>query len=100
MKRPWSIKQRISSRHGHLSNEQAAELYAEIACSNLQSLIVGHLSSDCNTKQHVVNAFEAACEQHGKQMPKKLVCATQDAPTKWLSFGGEINTTLPLFMDG
>ncbi len=25
-RRPWATKQRISGRHGHLSNEQAAEL--------------------------------------------------------------------------
>ena len=97
LKRPWSIKQRISSRHGHLSNEQAAELYTEIACSKLQSLIVGHLSSDCNTESHVKEAFEQACNTQGKRLPRRLVCATQDKPTEWLSFGGELNKTMMLF---
>ena len=47
-KRPWSTKQRISSRHGHLSNEQAAELVAAVAHEALHQVVLGHLSEDCN----------------------------------------------------
>lgn len=47
-KRPWSTKQRISSRHGHLSNHQAAELVAAVAHDGLHQVILGHLSEDCN----------------------------------------------------
>lgn len=48
VKRPWSTKQRISSRHGHLSNTQAAELAVAVAHSNLHRVVLGHLSRDCN----------------------------------------------------
>ncbi len=48
-KRPWSTKQRISNRHGHLSNEQTAELACRIAGPKLARIVLGHLSSDCNT---------------------------------------------------
>ena len=48
MKRPWSTKQRISSRHGHLSNHQAAELVAAVAHDSLHQVVLGHLSEDCN----------------------------------------------------
>lgn len=47
-KRPWSTKQRISSRHGHLSNHQAAELVSAVAHEALHQVILGHLSEDCN----------------------------------------------------
>jgi phosphoribosyl 1,2-cyclic phosphodiesterase len=47
-RRPWSVKQRIQSRHGHLSNDAAAELAAEIVSSDLHHLYLGHLSRDCN----------------------------------------------------
>ena len=47
-KRPWSTKQRISSRHGHLSNEQAADLVASVAHDALHQVVLGHLSEDCN----------------------------------------------------
>lgn len=48
-KRPWATKQRILSRHGHLSNEAAAQVAGEILSAELQHLFLGHLSSDCNT---------------------------------------------------
>jgi phosphoribosyl 1,2-cyclic phosphodiesterase len=47
-KRPWSVKQRILSRHGHLSNENAADALEEIVSENLRHLYLGHLSRDCN----------------------------------------------------
>ena len=47
-KRPWSVKQRIVSRHGHLSNEAAAEVAVQIVSAELQHLYLGHLSGDCN----------------------------------------------------
>jgi phosphoribosyl 1,2-cyclic phosphodiesterase len=48
-KRPWSIKQRILSRHGHLSNAAAADVLEQIASDALQHVYCGHLSRDCNT---------------------------------------------------
>ncbi len=46
--RPWSLKQRILSRHGHLSNETAATTAAEIMSTELRHIYLGHLSRDCN----------------------------------------------------
>lgn len=46
--RPWSLKQRITGRHGHLSNIQACELLEEIADINLKMVFLAHISSDCN----------------------------------------------------
>lgn len=47
-KRPWSVKQRILSRHGHLSNQAAANFIAEIASPDLRHVLLAHLSEDCN----------------------------------------------------
>jgi phosphoribosyl 1,2-cyclic phosphodiesterase len=47
-RRPWSIKQRIASRHGHLCNEAAADVLEQILSAELQHLYLGHLSRDCN----------------------------------------------------
>lgn len=47
-KRPWATKQRIMSRHGHLSNDQAAELVESLAHPGLHHVVLGHLSDDCN----------------------------------------------------
>ena len=47
-RRPWSLKQRILGRHGHLSNEAAADAVAEIMNADLRHLYLGHLSRECN----------------------------------------------------
>ena len=48
-KRPWSTKQRIMSRHGHLSNAAAASVIAGMLDGNIKRTILGHLSRDCNS---------------------------------------------------
>ena len=49
-KRPWSVKQRIMSRHGHLSNEAAAAVIEKLLAggAKLKRTVLGHLSRDCN----------------------------------------------------
>jgi phosphoribosyl 1,2-cyclic phosphodiesterase len=81
-KRPWSIKQRISSRHGHLSNEQVAALVREIAHAELGRVVLGHLSSDCNTPEIILEKLRGclAAAGHGHV---GLHCACQDEPTEW-----------------
>ena len=79
-KRPPSIKQRISSRHGHLSNEQTAELVAGAAGDGLERVILGHLSSDCNTPEIASSVVGGKLEQVlGREVP--VVCAAAAEPT-------------------
>jgi phosphoribosyl 1,2-cyclic phosphodiesterase len=56
-KRPWSTKQRISGRHGHLSNAAARELLESVASPHWRHVYLTHLSRDCNSPE----AVEAAC---------------------------------------
>jgi len=49
--RPWTLKQRIRSRQGHLSNIDAAQLIVECASDKLEHVFLFHLSSDCNTPE-------------------------------------------------
>jgi len=56
-KRPWSLKQRISGRHGHLSNAAAAELLGATANPRWRHLFLVHLSRDCNTPEAVSTAL-------------------------------------------
>ena len=48
VRRPWSLKQRILGRHGHLSNEDAADAAEQIVSASLRHLYLGHLSRECN----------------------------------------------------
>jgi phosphoribosyl 1,2-cyclic phosphodiesterase len=72
-KRPWSVKQRILSRHGHLSNAAAANVVATLAGDRLQRVILGHLSRDCNRPELALEAMHAAGLER-----LDLYCASQD----------------------
>ena len=67
-KRPWSTKQRIAGRHGHLSNVAARDLLAEVASPQWRRIYLTHLSRDCNSRAAVehaladVRALLRACE--------------------------------------
>ncbi len=81
-KRPWAIKQRIASRHGHLSNVQVGELLREIAHPDLTQIVFGHLSSDCNCPKKVTSLFTNLFREMGHPHTA-LHCATQASPTPW-----------------
>jgi phosphoribosyl 1,2-cyclic phosphodiesterase len=84
-KRPWSVKQRILSRHGHLSNEAAASLVADIAGANLQRVILGHLSRDCNSPELALaamnrlglDALELFCADQNQVSPEFAIRGCQ-----------------------
>jgi phosphoribosyl 1,2-cyclic phosphodiesterase len=84
LRRPWSVKQRILSRHGHLSNAAAARVLSELEAP-LEHIILGHLSRDCNSPQLALDcvvqalAFESCCSARAS-----LICARQDAPSPGL----------------
>lgn len=59
-KRPWSVKQRIRGRHGHLSNEGARELLASVASPRWRHVFLAHLSRDCNSPAAVEHACAGA----------------------------------------
>ncbi|HET9441575.1 MAG TPA: MBL fold metallo-hydrolase [Longimicrobiales bacterium] len=46
---PWSVKQRIASSHGHLSNRAAADLARELFHPGLGAVVLAHLSAHCNS---------------------------------------------------
>ncbi len=78
LKRPWSTKQRISSRHGHLSNKQTADLVAELAPAGLRRVVLGHLSRDCNRPDKAIAAI-----RNGVPACPEIACAPQDECCGW-----------------
>lgn len=57
--RPWSLKQRILGRQGHLSNEMAAALLADIAGDTLRQVFLAHLSRECNELERALHAVRS-----------------------------------------
>jgi phosphoribosyl 1,2-cyclic phosphodiesterase len=64
-RRPWSLKQRILSRHGHLSNEAAAEAAEQIVSADLRHLYLGHLSRECNRPELAFDVMNARLQKIG-----------------------------------
>ncbi|MBC2605003.1 MBL fold metallo-hydrolase [Pelagicoccus albus] len=56
-RRPWALKQRISGRHGHLSNSAARQLLSSIDKPSWNRVYLAHLSSDCNSADAVDAEF-------------------------------------------
>lgn len=81
-KRPWATKQRIGSRHGHLSNRQVGELLREIAHTGLRHVILGHLSSDCNQPDLALGHIRQSLTEAG-QSHVAVACAHADRPSGW-----------------
>lgn len=82
VRRPWPVKQRILSRHGHLSNESAAGLVRRILHENLSHLFLGHLSPDCNTPELALGTIGAVIDELGFRDRVHLTAASQDRPSE------------------
>ncbi|MBI4662869.1 MAG: MBL fold metallo-hydrolase [Verrucomicrobia bacterium] len=82
-KRPWSVKQRIMSRHGHLSNDAAAEVVEQIVSSELRHLYLGHLSRDCNRPELAYRIVSERLAKLGANHTE-VKSTSQDAPSPTL----------------
>jgi phosphoribosyl 1,2-cyclic phosphodiesterase len=74
--RPWPVKQRIMSRHGHLSNAAAATVIEELLPGKVERVVLGHLSRDCNTPDLACGAIRALLDKCGK-IDMEVFCAAQ-----------------------
>jgi phosphoribosyl 1,2-cyclic phosphodiesterase len=63
---PYSLKQRVAGRYGHLNNQDAAVLLKRLDTRRLQHLIAAHLSLNNNTEELAVEALSGAlnCAAH------------------------------------
>ena len=82
--RPWALKQRIMSRHGHLSNDAAATLASEVACDKLRHVFLAHLSRDCNRPNLAQQAVGEKLRKIGAHHIAVAV-SSQDKPTATLT---------------
>ena len=74
--RPWPVKQRIQSRHGHLSNAAAATVIEELLSGKIERVVLGHLSRDCNTPELALAAVRGSLAKCGK-IDMEVYCASQ-----------------------
>lgn len=80
--RPWSLIERISGNTGHLSNEQSAELVdALLDTAPLRTLVLAHLSEECNTPEEALGTHRLVLRRHHCLDTVRLLAASQHEPT-------------------
>jgi phosphoribosyl 1,2-cyclic phosphodiesterase len=80
-KRRLTLKRRIMSRIGHLSNANAMEALEELLAPNTKHLILAHISRECNTPELVASLAEARLAELNRE-DVSFRLAAQDAPLK------------------
>jgi len=63
---PWQVKQRVSSRLGHLSNVEAGRLLAHVVDDACQAIVLAHLSEHNNTPELARAATRNALRRAGR----------------------------------
>ncbi|CRH94845.1 Zn-dependent hydrolase [Chlamydia trachomatis] len=61
---PWSLKSRISSTRGHLSNDNAAEILNRLIKKKNEIVMLSHLSQDNNTHTIASNTVRDLLSQN------------------------------------
>ncbi len=81
---PWSVKQRVMGRKGHLSNEVACDFIRNDLDTTTATLVLGHLSEHNNHPEIVRLSAEQALA--GRRLFTKLVIAGHREPTETFEF--------------
>ncbi|HEX6902756.1 MAG TPA: MBL fold metallo-hydrolase [Thermoanaerobaculia bacterium] len=79
---PWSLKQRVAGRHGHLSNREAAEGLPELVGDRLRWVVLYHLSRTNNLPALAAAAVGETLDREG--CSAQMAVTEQDHPTPWL----------------
>jgi hypothetical protein len=77
---PWSVKQRVLSRVGHLSNTACAEFLLRDYDGGAHTIVLGHLSEQNNLPELARLAAEQAIGGRMSLLGNRLLLAAQDAP--------------------
>jgi phosphoribosyl 1,2-cyclic phosphodiesterase len=77
---PWSVKQRVMSRVGHLSNEAASDFLEKNYDGNASYVVLAHLSESNNLPELARVTAERALRDRISLLANKLLLAQQDAP--------------------
>jgi len=77
---PWSVKQRVLSRVGHLSNEAASDFLESSYDGQATHVILAHLSESNNLPDLARVAAERALSSHASLLANRLVLAGQHEP--------------------
>ena len=83
---PWSVKQRVMSRVGHLSNEAAAEFLATAYDGQAAYVILAHLSESNNLPELARVTADRALNGRASLLANRLIVAEQHHPMASITF--------------
>jgi phosphoribosyl 1,2-cyclic phosphodiesterase len=79
---PWSVKQRVLSRVGHLSNDSVAQFLTKEYDGGAAYVVLAHLSTQNNLPELARLSAERALGTRMSLLANRLVLASQDTPTE------------------
>ena len=77
---PWSVKQRVLSRVGHLSNDATAEFLAKDYDGGAACIVLGHLSESNNNPALALLAAKEAIGDRMTLLGNRVLIASQSEP--------------------
>jgi phosphoribosyl 1,2-cyclic phosphodiesterase len=83
---PWSVKQRVLSRVGHLSNESTADYLEKVYDGQAAYVILAHLSESNNLPELARVTAERALNGRASLLANRLLLAAQHEPLSAISF--------------
>lgn len=83
---PWSVKQRVLSRVGHLSNDATADYLENEYDGQAAYVILAHLSESNNLPELARVSAERALNERASLLANRLLLASQHEPLSSISF--------------
>ncbi|HTS46925.1 MAG TPA: MBL fold metallo-hydrolase [Bryobacteraceae bacterium] len=83
---PWSVKQRVMGRKGHLSNEVVSDFIWRDLDSSVSTLVLGHLSEHNNHPEIVRSMAERALDRARRSLFTRLVVAEPKGQTEVFTY--------------
>lgn len=89
---PYELKKRILSRHGHLSNDDAGIVAAQLALLGAKQIILGHLSKENNFPELAMRSCVMAFYQAGlsPQVDARIAVANRDGNSGMFSISAKL----------
>ncbi len=81
---PWELKQRIRSKKGHLSNDDASEFLADIWSETLRTVFLAHISKENNLPELAELTAGEALKNIGCSGSTRIIRTIQDDVTEFI----------------
>ncbi len=85
---PWSLKQRVMSRHGHLSNDEMSRFLREDFDGRAEYIVLAHLSQKNNhpeiARMSAIEALASRSPLLSQEAEQRVHLSYHNRPTDWI----------------